>query len=100
MALAAHGAKATTRLAINTSPEPFSNWFASIGEDLAVLGSIWMVFNHPLVMLIFLGLFLAAVIWLVPKLFRLAKRGIQALRARLRGTKPGEAAVKGSSPPG
>lgn len=100
MALAAHGAKATTRLAINTSPEPFSNWFASIGEDLAVLGGIWMVFNHPLLMLIFLGLFLALVIWLVPKLFRLAKRGIQALRARLRGSKPGEATVKGSSPPG
>src|SRR2546426_4298185 len=34
VALAAHGTKATLRLAINVSPEPFSNWLASIGEDL------------------------------------------------------------------
>jgi hypothetical protein len=100
MALAAHGTKAATRLAINVSPEPFSNWFASVGEDLAVLGSIWMVFNHPWIMLVLLGIFLALAIWLIPKLYRLAKRGFQALRARLRGTKPDEGVVKGSSPSG
>lgn len=100
MALAAHGTKATTRLAINVSPEPFSNWFASVGEDLAVLGSIWMVFNHPWIMLVLLGIFLALAIWLIPKIYRLAKRGFQALRARLRGAKPDEGVVKNSSPSG
>ncbi len=88
VALAAHGTKATVRLAINASPEPFSNWFASITEDVAVLGSLWMIFNHPLVMLILLVGFLALVIWLVPKIFRLAKLGLQALRDRLRGVRP------------
>ena len=34
IALIAHGTKATTRLAINASPEPFSNWAASVTEDL------------------------------------------------------------------
>ena len=88
VALAAHGTKATMRLAINTSPEPFSNWTASVTEDVAVLGSIWMIFNHPILMLILVLSFLALVVWLVPKLFRIAKRGFQALRNRLRGVKP------------
>ncbi len=100
MALAAHGTKATIRLAINTSPEPFSNWFASVTEDLAVLGSVWMVFNHPVLMLILIVVFLALVAWIVPKIFRLAKRGFQALRARLRGTKPGDTALQGPTPSG
>ena len=96
VALAAHGTKATLRLAINTSPEPFSNWTASFTEDVAVLGSIWMVFNHPIVMLILVLGFLAVIIWLVPKLFRMARRGFQALRNRLRGVKPDHPAPTGS----
>jgi len=96
VALAAHGTKATVRLAINTSPEPFSNWAASFAEDVTVLGSIWMIFNHPILMLILVVSFMALVVWLVPKLFRLAKRGFQALRARLRGVKPDHPAPTGS----
>ena len=100
VALAAHGTKATARLAINASPEPFSNWFASVTEDVAVLGGIWMIFNHPLLMLILILSFLALVVWLVPKLFRLAKRGFQVLRDRLRGIKPDQPAPTGSAQPG
>jgi hypothetical protein len=96
VALAAHGTKATVRLAINTSPEPFSNWAASFAEDVTVLGSIWMVFNHPILMLILVVSFMVLVVWLVPKLFRLAKRGFQILRDRLRGVKPDHPAPTGS----
>lgn len=96
VALAAHGTKATIRLAINTSPEPFSNWAASFAEDVTVLGSIWMVFNHPILMLILVVSFMALVVWFVPKLFRLAKRGFQGLRDRLRGVKPDHPAPTGS----
>jgi len=96
IALAAHGTKATARLAINASPEPFSNWFASVTEDLTVLGSIWMIFNHPVLMLILVLSFLVLLAWLAPKLFRLAKRGFQALRDRLRGVKPDQQAPRGS----
>ena len=96
IALAAHGTKATVRLAINTSPEPFSNWAASFTEDVAVLGSIWMVFNHPILMLLIVISFVALVVWFVPKLFRLAKRGFRALRDRLRGIKPDHSATTGS----
>ena len=98
IALIAHGTKATTRLAINASPEPFSNWAASITEDLTVFGSIWLMFNHPIVMIILVLVFLALVAWLVPKIYRLAKRGFQALRNKMRGVKPDQPAPKGSSP--
>ena len=84
IALAAHGTKMTLRLAINASPEPFSNWFASIGEDLAVFGGIWLIFNHPLIMLALVLAFLALAVWLIPKLFRLAKSGFQALRTKFK----------------
>ena len=96
VALAAHGTKATVRLAINASPESFSNWFASVAEDVTVLGSIWMIFNHPIVMLVLVLGFLALIVWLIPKLFRLAKRGFHALRSRLRGAKPDQPAPTGS----
>ena len=96
VALAAHGTKATVRLAINTSPEPFSNWTASFSEDVAVLGSIWMVFNHPIVMLVLVLGFIGFVLWLVPKLFRIAKRGFYAMRDRMRGPKPSRPAQTGS----
>jgi hypothetical protein len=96
VALAAHGTKATMRLAINTSPEPFSNWTASVSEDVAVLGSIWLIFNHPILMLLLVLSFLAMVVWLVPKLYRLGKRGFQALRSRLRGVNPDNSAAAGS----
>ena len=95
VALAAHGTKATTRLAINMSPEPFTNWAASITEDLTVFGGIWLAFNHPWVMLALVLGFLALVIWVAPKLYRLARRGIQSLRARWRG----EAKVPTGEPP-
>jgi hypothetical protein len=99
VALAAHGTKATARLAINTSPEPFSNWFASVTEDVAVFGSIWLMFNHPIIMLTLVLVFLAGLVWLIPKLYRLAKRGFRALRDRLRGTKPDPHAPRGSPQP-
>ena len=98
IALIAHGTKATTRLAINASPEPFSNWAASITEDLTVFGSLWLMFNHPIVMMILVLVFLALAAWLVPKIYRLAKRGFQALRNKMRGVKPDQPAPNGSSP--
>jgi hypothetical protein len=70
VALAAHGTKATARLAINTSPEPFSNWAASIAEDIVAFLGVWAAFQHPYVMLALVGLFLALSIYLVPKILR------------------------------
>ncbi|AZZ91153.1 DUF4126 family protein [Hahella sp. KA22] len=73
MAATSHATKAGTRLAINTSPEPFTNWAASIGEDIMVLAGLWAALNHPFVFLVLLGLFIALAIWLLPKLWRFLK---------------------------
>jgi hypothetical protein len=69
-----HLLKMSTRAALNTSPEPFSNWTASFGEDGILLGGLWLVFHHPLAFLVVLALFLAGVIWLIPKLFGFLRR--------------------------
>jgi hypothetical protein len=70
VAAATHTTKASARALINTSPEPFSNWAASIGEDVAVIGGLWAGLQHPWWFLLALVAFLALVIWLLPKLWR------------------------------
>lgn len=79
VAAGAHVIKAGTRVLVNGSPEPFSNWTLSIGEDVAVLGTIWAAVHHPWVFLILFALFLLASLWLIPRLWR----GISGLGRRL-----------------
>jgi len=78
VALSAHGLKAGTRLAANTSPEPFSNWLLSFGEDFAVAGILWMATHHPLLsLLVAVSVVLAAVLslrWVLWTLRRLLRR--------------------------
>lgn len=73
MAMGSHFTKASTRLLINTSPEPFSNWGASISEDLMVFGGLWAMFNHPWIFLGLMLVFIVLVIWLLPKLWRVVR---------------------------
>lgn len=62
----AHGAKASARLAINSTPEPFSNWFLSIAEDLLSLAVLWLVTNYPYVAMLVVGfLIILAVAFLI-----------------------------------
>ena len=74
IASGAHLTKAGTRAVINTSPEPFSNWAASFGEDLLVPVGFLAAIKAPVVFLVLLVGFLAAAAWLLPKLFRAMKR--------------------------
>ena len=70
VALSGHSAKAATRLAVNHSPEPFSNFTVSLAEDAAVGGGLYMLVKHPWVMAgIVLG-FLLLFAWLAPRIFR------------------------------
>lgn len=73
LAAGSHATKAGSRLLINTSPEPVSNWGASIGEDLLVIAGLWTALNHPVLFLLALGLFIVLMIWLLPRLWRLLK---------------------------
>lgn len=74
LAAGSHFTKAGSRMAINTSPEPFSNWAASFGEDLAVGVVLWLAWEHPYVALAVLILLVVLMIWLVPKLVRFVGR--------------------------
>ncbi|BBO90786.1 DUF4126 domain-containing protein [Desulfosarcina ovata] len=80
LAAGTHGLKAGSRLLINTSPEPFSNWTASVLEDIMVIGGIWTAVNHPWLFIVFLCLFILLMIWLLPKLWR----GIKMLAAKIK----------------
>lgn len=65
-----HLTKAGSRVLINTSPEPFSNWAASIGEDVAVIGGLWAAMHHPVLFIIAIVALIALMIWLLPKIWR------------------------------
>ncbi|WP_036253060.1 DUF4126 domain-containing protein [Methylobacter sp. BBA5.1] len=74
LAAGTHATKAGTRVLINTSPEPFSNWVASVGEDIAVIGGVWACINHPLLFLAVLVLFVLLMIWLLPRIWAGVKK--------------------------
>ena len=70
LAAGSHLAKSGSRALINTSPEPFSNWAASFGEELTVGTLLWLAFAHPLAALVVLACLVALMAWLIPKLWR------------------------------
>lgn len=76
---ATHSVKAGSRALINTSPEPFSNVAASVTEDVAVFAGLWLALKQPLAFMIAFGLFLLALIWIGPRLWR----GTQILYRKL-----------------
>jgi hypothetical protein len=81
VALTSHGTKASARAAINTSPEPFSNWTLSLGEDALAVWLTWMATAHPVATTIIVVVLLALSIFLLYHLFRFARRAIQRLLA-------------------
>lgn len=89
-----HLTKAATRAALNHSPEPFSNWLASFAEDGIVLAGIWLAWQHPAIFLVLLALFLALVIWLLPKLWRALGWLVRRLRGGASGSPPSDAAAR------
>jgi hypothetical protein len=73
LAATAHAAKASTRAAANTSPEPFSNIGLSLFGDVAVPTMLWLAWAHPLLFFPLLALSLAVMatlIWLCFKFLR------------------------------
>lgn len=73
VAATSHATKTGTRLLINTSPEPFTNWSASIGGDLLVLSGMWAALKHPEIFLVLFVIFFGFSIWFLPKLWILIK---------------------------
>ncbi len=82
---ATHATKAGTRVMINTSPEPVSNWGASLAEDVAVFAGLWVALNYPWLFLALLVVFIGLMVWLLPKLWRGIKAVFGALARRFGG---------------
>jgi hypothetical protein len=70
LAAAMHTAKAGTRAALNLSPEPFSNWAASLSEDALVPLGLWLAVAHPLAFFVLLAALLIAMVLLLKLLWR------------------------------
>ncbi len=83
--LVAHTAKAATRLASNTSPEPFSNIGLSLGEDAAVLAGLALVHFNPVLALIIFVIGIAAFFYFAPKILRAMKAKIWLAWKKLNG---------------
>lgn len=79
LAATSHGLKSGGRILINSSPEPFTNWTASVSEDVVVVAGLSAAVFSPGAFLVGLGVFLLLAIWLMPKIWR----GIKVLFANL-----------------
>jgi hypothetical protein len=64
-----HMIKAGSRVLINTSPEPFSNWLASFSEDIAVIGGLWLALHSPVLFLCLFVIFILLAAWVLPKIW-------------------------------
>ena len=80
VAAGAHFAKAGTRAAANTSPEPFSNWSLSFAEDALVPAGLWLAVAHPALFLIAIAALAIAALLII----RLIARGLASLVRKLR----------------
>ncbi len=81
MALTSHGAKATTRAAANTSPEPISNWTLSTLEDGLAVFLAWMAAAHPILTAAVVVVLVILAVLLIWKLVGY----VRVLRDRVRG---------------
>jgi len=86
VAMESHLTKASARVAINTSPEPVTNSVASVTEDAAVVGVLWLIIKHPIIaLLVAIGL-IALCVWILKILFRFVRQVFRFLSGK--GEKP------------
>lgn len=79
VALTSHGTKASARAAVNTSPEPFSNWALSFGEDVLAVWLTWLATTHPVATALIVVALVALSAFLLYHLFRFARRALRRL---------------------
>jgi hypothetical protein len=92
VALTSHGAKATSRAAANTSPEPLSNWILSLTEDGLAVFLAWMAAAHPLItaaVVVVLVMIAVLVIWKLFRYLRVIRDRLRHWRARPAASSPG-----------
>ena len=92
LAATSHTAKLTTRAAVNTSPEPFSNVAVSLFEDGFVIFMLWLSATHPVIFWIALAVTLVIAVVLMIVLVKF----LRAVALRLRGFFDGRRPTQGS----
>ncbi len=85
LAATSHVAKTTTRAAVNTSPEPFSNIGLSLAGDAAVPAALWLSWMHPMAFFAVLALALVVMIVLIWKFAKLFKSLLRKMSSRAAG---------------
>jgi hypothetical protein len=93
----AHATKAGSRVLINSSPEPFTNWVASVSEDLLVIGGLFAALYYPWLFIGLCVLFILLVMWFFPKLWRGLKRLLSFIAGLFRGRAKVDCRVKRQS---
>jgi len=81
IAMTTHVTKAGTRAAVNTSPEPFSNWVLSLGEDAVAIGLSYFALQHPYAAAIVAIVLLVAMITLASYIVGWVRRRFARRRA-------------------
>jgi len=79
IALTSHGTKASARAAVNMSPEPFSNWALSFGEDVLAVWVVWFATAHPTAAIIVVSALFGVSLFLLYHLFRFLRRTLRKL---------------------
>jgi hypothetical protein len=79
VALTSHSTKASTRAAVNTVPEPFSNWALSFGEDLLAVWLTWFATAHPIATIAIVAALLILCAFLLYYLFRFLRTALKTL---------------------
>lgn len=98
VATASYATKAGSRLLINTSPEPFSNWTASLTEDVAVIGGMWAAVHHPVLFLTLFAVFLVFLAFFLPLCWRGLKTVGRTMRELLGFSKREQSVLPSTTP--
>lgn len=80
IALSSHGTKASSRMAINTSPEPASNIAASLFEDVVAVGSILLAVFYPVIAIVIVTICVILALLILPKIIRFLRRVLAKVR--------------------
>jgi Domain of unknown function (DUF4126) len=88
IAMTTHLTKAGTRAAANASPEPFSNWALSLGEDVLAVGISYAALQHPIVALVIAVLLLAVIGFFASMIVRFVRRRFRRMRAAYSSSEP------------
>lgn len=81
VATGSHLTKTSTRAVVNTSPEPFSNWFLSLGEDVFVVGLGFLALRYPEIALAVAAILLAVIVIFAAVILRTVRRWFARRRA-------------------